>query len=411
MNQALRNLAYRLTKKRVNERKLNVTEINIKSSELSYFNLSSNSIVSFKINDEIYYFRECPLICRRKEFFKKAIDRFFDTINNLGISREHFSQELPINVNFSADVVESFREYIENSIKTTSLLMVVSQVDVLSEQYNFSIWTKQTYTKKFFNSFGLSGLNDNLYDIGIYFLWFMRSYAYTYRTLRFVRGRQYSFFSAVKSVATSVIAEELDLPEIVTKATWCRLITDNGELFGVISNSAPGSRMCDTDLKPCPSLQRELLTLNLFDIICYQTDHGPNNYNVFQTPDGEYRVCAFDNDNPNTFFPISKIHGSFAGCSQFVSVEGVVLRPYFPKETAEKLMNLDLKKLVKALKPYLNSFQLNALKKRIIKLRKAISKTASENKNFLLGSDGFNMETVQNELNLPHGETYLSKIL
>ncbi len=410
MNQALRNLAYKLTKKRVNEKKLIITEIKINSSELSYFNLSSNSIISFKKDDELFYFRECPVITRRKVFFTKAIDRFFDTINNLGISREHFSQELPINIDFSSEVVESFKDYVQKKLKTTSLLMVASQIDVLSEQYNFSIWTKQTYTKKFFREFGLSDLPDNLYDIGIYFLWYLRSYAYTYRTLRLVRGRHHSFFSAVKSVATSVVAEEMNLSHLVTKAVWCRLITDKGELFGVLSNSASGSRMCDTVLKPNPSLQEELLTLNLFDIICYQTDHGPNNYNVLKLPDGKYRVCAFDNDNPNTFFPISKIHGSFAGTSPFVSSESIVLRPYFPKETADKLMNINLKKLSKALKPYLNNLQLNALKKRIIKLRQAINKTASENNNFLLESKDFSDRTVEKELNFILGGTYLSRI-
>ena len=62
MNQLIRNLAYQLMHKRVREEALPVCEIVKGRKELSFFGLSTNTIVSFEHEGQTWYFRECPRI-------------------------------------------------------------------------------------------------------------------------------------------------------------------------------------------------------------------------------------------------------------------------------------------------------------------------------------------------------------
>lgn len=412
MNQTIRNLAYLLTSKFVDESKLDVLELKLKKSDIHYFNLSSNSILSFEYNGELCYFRECPRLQSKTEYFKASVDKFFVSVYQLGISKEHFSQEIPINIEFTDEVISAFRMYINKKLHSDSFFKSMCSADIISENTDFSIWKNQTYDSNFFSAFSLHDLDQKLYDIAVYFLWYMRSAAYTFRTLRIAKGKNYSFFSAVRSVSTVVVAEALGFEHMVTNAQWCKVLIEDGEcMFGVLSNSAPGNRMCDSDVSPCPSLQRELMNLNILDLICYQTDHGPNNYNICKTADGSYTVCAFDNDNPYTFFPVSKLYGSFAGCSAFVSKNGKILRPCLDSDTARRVINMDIGKLKSDLKPYMNFLQINATVSRIKKLIKAIELTSAADKDFLLVSDLFNDKTVEEELSGNYGTTYLTKII
>lgn len=410
LKQLIRRLAYQLTRKRICEDSLNIREIALKREELSLFCLSTNPVISFNHDGQLWYFRECPQVLTADAYLDERLDRFFDTLDLLGISKEHFAQDIPIRISFDDTETACFRQYIARKRCERHFRNAMRNADIISERIHFSIWESQSYDTAFFEAFALEQLPEQCHDIAVYFIWNMRSAAYNYRLSHITRGKRYSFFSASRAIASSVIAEALGQEHLLTAASLCRLIIDNDKiLLGVISPAAQGNRMSDLTLEPTASLQKELLCLNVLDVICNQTDHGPNNYNVSVRADGTCAVCAFDNDNPRTFLPNLSIRGSLSGCSPVVDGHGRIQRPHMDRRLAEKLRLLDPQKLRNLLKPYLNLLQIAAVNIRIRRLNRAIAKTQDENPEFLI--DDWTANTVAEEINFCSAQTYLKKAI
>jgi len=409
MNSLLRNLLYSLCSKRIDESCIPSTRIRIRKEDLRYFSLSTNTIVSFEQSGQLYYFRECPKVLPFREYCAYEVERFFIGLKRQGINKEHFKQEIPIEIYFTDKVILEFKNEIEERMQQENFFSTMAELDYVAKKQGFSIWEKQNYNAEFLECLGFAHIEPDLLDIAVFFLWYMRSVASAYRTLRIVRGDQYSYFQAVRSVASAIVAEELGLSSLIADARFCTLETEDGEMFGVVSTAVPGGRMVDTSMLPNGSLQRELLALHALDVIMHQPDHGPNNYNVFY--DEEHcRICAFDNDNPQTFYPFFSVRRLLAGCSPLIDDCGMFFRPFFDRNIAEKLQNADIKRLEKRLKPYLNGLQIAALVVRLKKLVRAINKT-QKRRQLLLATMEFNQDTVLVEIGGKYGITYLSKAL
>ncbi len=408
MKNFLRYCLYKTTSKYVDEAKLEVRHIKLSQNDISYFNLSSNPIASFTFNGKLYYFRECLPLLPKKEHFVRGTEGFFTSLHSLNISGEHFKQEIPIVTEFSENEILSFSRYLEKRWQDKSFLKSLTRADKTAQKTGFSIWAKQSYDQSFFDAFGFSALPSECYHIAVYFLWYVRSVALGYRLRKIARGKKYSYFSAVRSAASTVAAKALGLGPMLTAAEFCRIETDEGEiLFGVLSNAAEGTRMADTCAEATGALQKELTALNVLDAICFQTDHGPNNYNVYKQ-DGQWAVCAFDNDNPNTFLPISTVKNSLSGCSSLVDAKGLFNRPYIGKELFENLKKADIKGLKKLLKPYLNFLQIWALASRIKKTVTLLEKSISQNSTETISDAEWGNETVAKETGGRYGKTYLT---
>lgn len=89
MKQMIRSLAYQLTRKRICEDALPVREIKLRRNELSFFCLSTNPIISFTHEGQLWYFRECPRILPAEAYWNEAVDRFFDSLDRLTINKEY----------------------------------------------------------------------------------------------------------------------------------------------------------------------------------------------------------------------------------------------------------------------------------------------------------------------------------
>ena len=408
MKRFLRNAAYRFTAKRVDEEALTIQQIRMDEKDVSYFNLSTNPILSFVYDGKLYYFRECFALKRKKDYFADAVTRFFQTIHQFGIPDVHFKQSLPIRVSFSDEEVQRFQQWIECRLPNRAFFKALSSISLAVEREVFSIWDDPTVNADFFKCLGFEDLDEDLYEIAVYFVWYMRSVALNYQSGRIVKGKKHSFFNAVKAVSSCIVAEELGYGNMITAARFCQIeFTGGGSLFGVLSEAAKGCRMSDIDLSANGSLQSELLILNALDLVCYQPDHAPNNYNLFDDM-GKCLVCAFDNDNPKTFFPIPLVNHSLSSASPMINKQGKILRPHFPKDAAEKIKNADPIRLKKRLKPYLNGLQIWALLQRLKKLKVALGEAEKQNEGFLLSDEQFNQATVQAELDSGY-VTYLSK--
>ena len=138
MKNLMRMLAYILSLKRIDERKLDVEDIKVKQDDILYFNLSSNQIISLVYEGNLYYFRECPKIASFKVFFNNYIDDFFDTIKYIGINKEHFKQKFPINLKFEEEDILDFKRYIDIKKLQKGFMRNLSKVDLISQKINFS---------------------------------------------------------------------------------------------------------------------------------------------------------------------------------------------------------------------------------------------------------------------------------
>ena len=182
-----------------------------------------------------------------RDYFICSAKRFFFIIVRSNISKDDFSQDIPISTSFSDETVKAFKKYIESTIANKSFLKTMSDADIISERIGFNIWTNQKYGKEFFSSFGFDDIPENLQEIAVSFLWYMRSAAMNYRNRNIVRGGMHSFFGAVRAVSSKTVAESLGLNHMIPDCRWCSLSVDGGEpLLGVISDAAPGERMADT---------------------------------------------------------------------------------------------------------------------------------------------------------------------
>lgn len=410
MKQFLRSMAFRLTRKRVREELLSPEQIEVDKGEVSWFCLSTNPILSFSRDGKCYYFRECPKFAGRDEFFRDAVEKFFFSIHNLGIPKAHFREELPIPLNFPEETVGAFRSYIQEKIADAGFRKRLFRADQIAREQGFSIWEPREYDDGFFESFGLADRPAGTDAIAVYFLWCMRSAAMTCRTLGIARGGEHSFFNAVRAVSSKIVADAIGLSHMITDARFCRLCI-GGEItmLGVLSDAAPGSRMRDCTPQISGELQRELSNLYLLDLLLHQVDHGPNNYNLWNAGDG-VRICAFDNDNPATFFPQMDIVSSLRGCAPLLDEAGGIRRPFLDRDLAGRILAVDQQKLRAALGPYLNAIQVFALITRLEKMQKAISDTVSRDPSRLLDRQSWSMETARQELEGSWGKTYFTQL-
>ena len=404
----IRKYIYKTMYKNIDETKLSVLNLHIKKENIFYFSLSSNTIMSFTYAGKHYYFRECPQLFRKNDYIKHNIDSILKSASQINIKKEHFSQELPIKTDFSLDTVLEFSEYIHKLSQNISFINKMFNAYNISQKNHFNIWEKQIYTRDFFEEYGLNNLPDNFQDIAIYFLWCMRNISFNYRTLYIASGKKYSHFSATKSIASRIVAEELGMKHMITSAEYCNLKLEDGTIvFGVLSLAAEGARMIDSKIKLTGFLQKELLNMNILDLICFQTDHGMNNYNIIEYGE-QCKICAFDNDNPNTFLPYPMIKDNFLGCSSIISSDGLLNRPYIDRTTVDNLLNIDIEILKNRLTPYLNKLQICALLKRIHKIQKMIEKTVAQKPECIITNDEWNELTIKEELCGSYGKTYLT---
>ncbi len=408
MNPMLRQMAYLLTKKWVDEQALEVRSLEVRAEDVCWFCLSTHPIASFYYEDRRYYFRECPWLCPKQEYFDRTIENFFGMVGKMGSASARFGDEMPLRQAFSEEEIRQFRRYLEEKRTEKGFLRRISRTDRVLEKQGYSIWEKPLpLPDRLLRAMAMADLTENLHEIGAWFLWWTRAAALRHRTVKIARGERCSHFGAVRAVGTGILAQALGLEELVTPVQWCRLnIRDGAGHFGYLSPAAPGSRMKDACIRPEGSLQRALMNLNVLDALVHQPDHGPNNYNVC-TENGGYQVCAFDNDHSQTLFPFFGLRRPLSGCAPLVDRHGLVARPCFDRALYQRILELDVPALQAQMKPWLNPLQRLALSARLRCLRRALRRTCRQRPDFL--TELWDAQTAALERRGQWGMTYFNK--
>ena len=223
-------------------------------------------------------------------------------------------------------------------------------------------------------------------------------------------------FNLCRSKAYEIVANAFGLARLVPPSRTVILDYQGKSLKGSLMDEAPGLRAdCIDKIARLNSLsgsiQRELVALNVLDVICHERDHRPDNYNVLMS-DGGVVVCAFDNDSPMSFFPSSSIDFlTYKGCSSLVDSNGVYNRPGFPRRVWECMTRIDRESLKTSLTPFLSMAQIRALFKRVDNLIAAVKRALELDRTLLLDDNDWDCSTVDRELSGVYGCTYLELYL
>lgn len=406
MNRLLRACINRTMCKRLDERKLDVRHLH--TSALCYEPISSNVVAAFCADAEEFYFRECLPRMARQAFVQYAIDRFFVIVRNTRSVSESEKEQLCVSLPFSDEITEAFQKYIDERPRTRRFCAALLRAGRVAEKGGFCLWERDALASLRPEKCGLTALPRGCDEIAAYFIWYMRAVAAEYRTRNIVRGRKYLCFSAVKTMASAIVSRAFGMERLIARSWWCTLTCDDGRtLFGVATRRVPGVRMCDAGIRPDGALQRELLNLNALDALCFQTDHAANNYHVV-CKDGTYTLCAFDNDNPNTFLPIPTLRVGLSGCTPIVNRRGLLNRPYFCRETAQAIWQADLAALRRETSACLNAAQRAALICRVKKMRRMLRKTRKRTPEVLTDVRQWGTRTLAAECAQRYGKTYLT---
>ena len=237
----------------------------------------------------------------------------------------------------------------------------------------------------------------------------------SYRLNGGIKQNHYQTFSSSRVIATKKLADLLGIGYLIPDVSYGILSIDGqenkvGTFMLEAKGISPVSLTKKQRKKVAPSFQRNCSDLNILDAICYEKDHRPGNYNVLIDKDGLITgLQAFDNDCPLTFFLTSSIkHVSYWGSTSLVDSTGKISLPFMSKKVAKRILELEYFEVKNILKNILSELQIYCLWRRIVKMKKAISKTYQERPDFLLENNEWSDETLKIELEQKNYNGYLN---
>lgn len=388
-------------------RKAVVREQCVPPTALSCFSLSANNIKLVRTGKEIAYFRE--MVCRLplQEHLCYLIDDYFLLLHNEKIV-DNFSQEIPIEIDFSTEVKAAFESYVRRCQQQPDFYRDFASLADVVRRAGYSMWREGSrLTAEMLAQCGFPDCPEAVRRVFPDFVSFMVSGIEQYARSSHVKPGGMDTFNACRTVATKIVADALGLGHLIPEAEVVLLRAGEARMFGVLCSRCPGMRAKDAPWEPSPALQRDLADLQVLDALCYQNDHWVNNYNVEECGGRAARAMAFDNDNMWAFFPtwrisfVSKCNGS-----PLLDKAGRIRLPHLSAETAQRVLSCDASALCGRVKPYLNALQRFALRIRLRALQRALRRTMTARADFLLADDEWTEQTLQKELSGAHGITY-----
>lgn len=361
-------------------------------AEVEYIFNYSNNIIKLSKDGKSFYFKEARERCPLRKYIEESLNWFFSEVYDEPQLRIDISQSLKNRSNFKKLVTmgnkdeegSSFNEYLKTCDERVLGLPTVPE-------------DKKDVVRKFI--FYIYGeINNHFYNFGV------------------KNGKRQSYL-AVRAIAVKKLADMLSLGHIIPQTEFVKLIINGNEKYGTLESEAIGANVstvpCEERRKRItPQLLRELTSLNVLDVLCYDNDHRVNNYHTLSDEQFRYvGVTSFDNDAPDNFFPSGKINFKHStNCSRLVDSHGFINRPHMDRTLAECVLKLNRKSL-KVFCNYLNSVQTGFLWKRIRKLQKAILKTSKARADFLLDKDDWTTAHIKEDLSGKYGKTYLVSFL
>lgn len=362
---------------------------------------SSNNIIKFQYKGETLYFKECRRHAKPVEYVIAFIREYFDRVCQ-------YKEADKIKNFIINDLKEkkNFKKFFRLCQYCTENYKVITQYD----GWDVSILGMPTLYELYISR--NSGICEFMSNYFPQFIEYARNEIDAYRKNFYISNNSFQIYRASLAIATWKLSGLLGIEDIIAPI-WCAklIIDDNVEKYGTVTAEAKGRCSLEVDIsekrKVSPEFQKKLITLNVFDALCFQRDHKQENYYVVYNGKMEAEgVCAFDNDAPMTFFPLPIVtFDTCVKCSPVV-VKRKYNRPYIDRNFFEKIEGITFKKLYVNLKDDLSFLQLIALRMRIESIKRAIWSSMNEGKK-LLKSEEWNKKTIECELSGKYGKTYL----
>lgn len=407
IRKCLRSLYERIAFQHYDPRRYAVRELCVPASAISCFSLSSNNIKFVQTSKGGAYFRE--IICRSPlpEYMRYLVEDYLMLLRNERVF-DNFAQEAPIEISFTEDTRLAFAAYVRVCSCRPGFYRKLGDLFDIVTREGYSMWNPASrLTPEMLAEFGFSDCPADAMRVFPDFVAFIGNGIKQYRRSALAGAGGMDSFNACRCVATKVVADALGLGRLIPETEVVLLSVGERKMYGVLSSCCPGKRAKDALWRPSPTLQRNLADLQLLDVLCYQSDHWVNNYNVSEHEGRASGVMAFDNDNLWTFGPFPGISFiSTYGGDPILASDGLLRLPHLSSETAQRILKCDAAALIRTLKPYLNGLQCWALRCRLRALQRAIRRTAKARQDFLLDDDAWNEVYLQLECSGAFGRTY-----
>ena len=313
---------------------------------------SSNNIIEVWINREKYYLRLIDEHVNSTKLLKNIIFKYEQLLN---IS-------LPVNL----------KEQIEKNASTFKRMGYID--DFSSSVYHFFKYDDPSILSIHLDnkSFSLDHLK-----AFIHFTW---SELASYRKNTGCSGWQTYNYNRCK--CQEALYELFNIDRLICKSSLVKVRIDNYNCYGFLMKEAKGENPLAIDMKEIREsssniLKSELNILNIMDVICYERDHRPGNYNIVFDEDNKTIVSieAFDNDSDFSFFPTISVKKSFVGSVPIINNKGYINRPFLDGKFVNALLSVKDRSIIEVVKPYLNRIQQICLLIRLHKIQRAIKKT------------------------------------
>ena len=221
-----------------------------------------------------------------------------------------------------------------------------------------------------FSSSGLKISNYNV-DEMLKFYSYLWSEIYNYNLNRGLNSK-YQTYNSNRAISEYLLAKYFGVEYLITKTEYVTIDVEGLKMVGILTEEAAGVpfnkiALLDRSHLVSPQLQIQMNTLQLLDVISYEKDHRPDNYNLIMNGSKCEGVCAFDNDSPLSFWCTKNISfNTYVGCTASIKA-GVVTLICIDKCFANKLVSYKKTEINELLSGYLTKYQLLCLNQRIIK--------------------------------------------
>ena len=368
-------------------------EIVCNRHQIKFFANTPNTIIYFKSDDCEGYFRECRIHKDKFSFVKELISDYCDYI---------------LKTDDSSLLYNEILRYLSNNANLIKFFYMGDGTDPYAP-INIYRNTLNPSIVGFDNSIS-DTLRAKLLNI-VQFVWGpLAEYQYC---LNLSEG-QPQLFNSSKSMITKIIADEIGAETIVPETYYAKLILEGKERIGIVVGVADGVEpKKENKYVITGTLQKDLINLNLVDIITYQKDHRPGNYFVRLNKRKEVvGISAFDNDTPTTLFPyLSPKLKTYCGCTTLVN-HGFYIHPFIANKTFSCIERLTAKELYQSINKYCSSIEAICTVIRFYFLKNAINRSVKYKTTTIINDDEWNDTTLNEEINNSKiGCTYLQLLL
>jgi len=361
----------------------------VEEKNIKFYADTPNTIIYFNNGYEEGFFRECRLHDTPVKYVKKLID--------------DYCRYVFVNANS-----EECKQIITNQLSNKANFYKFFNMGAGTASYS----RISKYRKNLDSDLvGLKGKNPKWFEDQILqLLQFIWGPLDEYRYNRFLSIGEYHVYNSSRSMITKIIADNLASSHIIPETYYAWLQFNGIKRFGVVEKPANGINPLENDISKfmiAGSFQRDLFLLNMIDVICYQRDHRPGNYFVEVANDEIIHVSAFDNDCPTTLAPTCSLKIVPYVGGDYIEKNGYLNRPYIDEEFYNALIRMSDEKINIITDGYISSMQKKALKVRILKLKRLLSKSINEQNAILLKKEMWSSDTIDVE-NSKYGDTYFN---